>query len=232
MPLVDWLYPKKCLGCKRTGSFLCSGCIKTIKARNDWVCPECNKLSTGGRAHLGCQRKYSLDGLVSLYEYQGLARLGIKSLKYEFLKDMKEELLNLIARGLKEKLKDRQGLEWRRFLSQKPAVVPMPLYWRRQNWRGFNQAEIIGKLAAEIINLDFKADGLVRQKSTKPQVSLKKEERSRNIQWAFKAGKGLRGVKRALLIDDVWTTGATMREAGKVLKKAGAKEVWGMSLAR
>jgi predicted amidophosphoribosyltransferase len=70
-----------------------------------------------------------------------------------------------------------------------------------------------------------------RKKATKAQVKLGKKERQLNVRRAFEFNEQMRPAERVLLVDDVWTTGETMRAAGQVLKQAGAKIVWGLTLA-
>lgn len=105
-------------------------------------------------------------------------------------------------------------------------VVPIPLHWTRHNWRGFNQAEVVAKLTGLKV-----VKALIRSKMTKQQAKLDKKMRRINIRNAFKINGYVKG-KRVLLVDDVYTTGESMREAGRVLKKAGVKSVWGLVLAR
>jgi len=192
----------------------------------------CNKQAVGGKVHFGCKKKWGLDGLMNLFSYKGLIKMGIHRLKYEFLQDMERELEELVESKLIKILRERQNIEWKFFLKKKPIIIGVPLYWRRQNWRGFNQAEMIGKMMGKKLKLEY-GEGLVKRiKSTKPQVKLKKNERKKNIKQAFKVNKKVRLGDNILLIDDVWTTGETMREIGRQLKKAGAGEVWGLTLAR
>jgi ComF family protein len=124
------------------------------------------------------------------------------------------------------------------FVEKKPLVVPIPLHWFRQKKRGFNQSALLGKHIAQRWDLSLSEDLLVRGKYTFPQAELKKKERRGNIRGAFKINKKpplnslISQCPSILLIDDIWTTGATMREAGRVLKEARFKEVWGLALAR
>ena len=185
----------------------------------------------GGRAHLGCKNKYSLDGLAGLLSYRGLVRLGVHNLKYQFLQDLEEELSVIFSKALRIKLKSRQGLSFKNFLRKRPLIVPVPLYWRRENWRGFNQAEIVGKMLEDLSGLDF-WQLLERKRMTKPQTKLSKKARGDNVKKAFKMRIGMEVPERILLVDDVWTTGATMKAGCKVLKEGGAKKVWGLTLAR
>jgi len=147
------------------------------------------------------------------------------------MKDLESEFLKIFGLSVKEKLKDRQGVEFKKFLRKKPTVVSVPLHWRRENWRGFNQAEMIGRWVGEGLGLEL-VDMLERKRASQPQTKLGRKERRENVRWAFGVRRGVVAAKRVLLVDDVWTTGATMRAGSQALKRAGVKEVWGLTLAR
>jgi len=232
MGIIDWLYPRKCVGCGRTGKYFCQGCWGEMRLRLDWICPECSRGSFGGEVHRGCRKKYGLDGLVSLLSYQGLVRAGVHRLKYGLIKDLEQELETILLDRIKERTRSERGGGLREFLSKKPKIVPVPLYWRRKNWRGFNQAEIIARIVAEGLGLRLLMGLVERRRATKPQVKLSRDERKSNVEQAFRVKKGMVVPERILLIDDVWTTGETMRVVGQELKRAGARVVWGLSLAR
>ncbi len=126
-----------------------------------------------------------------------------------------------------------------KFVNQKNVVlIPVPLHWQRKNWRGFNQAELLGKMIANKLGISYIPNLLLRIKNTKTQTLLKKEERLLNIKGAFSINKKfstnslLSCNPNILLFDDVWTTGSTMKESAKVLKKQGFLKVWGLTLAR
>lgn len=109
----------------------------------------------------------------------------------------------------------------------------MPLHWSRFNWRGFNQAEKLAEVLAKKWALSVNVDLLERKKLTWSQAKLSKQDRLNNILNAFriKRNSDLKE-KNILLIDDVWTTGTTLNQCAVVLKQAGAKWVWGLTLAR
>lgn len=113
-------------------------------------------------------------------------------------------------------------------------VVPIPLHKQRENWRGFNQAEVMARYLAKKAGLQVKVV-LVRKKKTRPLAEMGSvEERKREMKAVFgmsREGEGEVAGKRVLLVDDVFTSGTTMREAARVLKNVGAKEVWGWVLA-
>ena len=118
------------------------------------------------------------------------------------------------------------------FLLQKDtALTFVPMWKAKERKRGHNQAELIAREIA-VISGNPLASLLEKTKDTKSQTELKKEERLQNVKDSFRYLAEICVPQKAVLVDDIWTTGATMRECCKVLKKAGAKEVWGFTLAR
>lgn len=113
------------------------------------------------------------------------------------------------------------------------VFIPMPLHKNKKRKRGFNQSEIIAKELSLALNIPLKTNILVKTENTQSQTNLTREERAKNIKNAFqtKNPSEIEG-KIIFLVDDVFTTGATMEEAAKTLKKAGASHVWGLAVAR
>lgn len=225
--ILDILFPKKCAGCKRVGSYYCQDCIKN-SFQKELICPICTRFAIGGQTHPICKRKFSMDGLWSLGVYQGTLKQAILNLKYYSVSDISQTLVNLIieywARHtpfLLEMVK-KDPENW--------VITSVPLHWYRQNRRGFNQSEVLGKLLAKNLGLTYK-NLLIRSVYTKTQVGLLQSERRKNIKGVFKINQDEQNLK-IILLDDVWTTGSTMKECTYVLKKAGAKTVWGLTLAR
>lgn len=112
------------------------------------------------------------------------------------------------------------------------CIVPIPLHWKRRNWRGYNQAELLAKRFAEKRNIEI-IDPLKRCRNTKTQTRKKRWQRKGAMKSVFKLKKDidLKG-RKILLIDDVATTGATAGECAKILLKSGAEEVSLLTLAR
>jgi len=198
--------------------------------KDEQICPLCEKGTFGGLTHSGCRRPFGLDGLTSIFAYKGVVAKAIKKLKYKFVRDLAEELVELFLSfcGEEKLFSDFCHLP-------DVVLVPIPLHPRRLRWRGFNQAELLGKLIAKNLGIKFVPDLLVRVKDTRPQVDLDRKCRQQNILGAFRKNPNSQFVIRnslILIFDDVWTTGATLKEAGKVLKRNGAKKVWGLTIAR
>ena len=120
-----------------------------------------------------------------------------------------------------------------RMISDLDLVMPVPLHRKRLRQRGFNQALLLGKGVADAFRLPLVYDKLQRVRNTRPQVELSGAERSRNVHDAFRIERplGIAG-KRILVVDDVFTSGATMNECARVLKESGAKSVVAFTLAR
>jgi len=218
--LLDFFFPRRCLGCGQWGHYFCQECVKKIKLIERTICPVCGQAAIGGKTHPHCQTKYSLDGLTSIFVYDGLIKGAIGQLKYKFITDLAEELISLVPKS--------------KFYSEANTLIPLPLHSRRQRWRGFNQAELLGRIMAKKFDWAVRQEVLERYRYTQPQVKLKGQERKKNIRGAFRIKSKVKMEKqfKVILFDDVWTTGSTLREAGQVLKRAGAKEVWGLTLAR
>ncbi len=112
------------------------------------------------------------------------------------------------------------------------AIIPVPLYKKRLRQREFNQSALFAKHLACSIGKPLILNCLIKTRDTMPQVGLSAKERGKNIRKTFEIrNKELIGGKNIMLVDDVYTTGATVRECSKVLKKAGAKDIYVITLA-
>lgn len=163
---------------------------------------------------------------MSLWPYKGVIRRAIISLKYKFVKEISSELSFIASHKTK-------GL----FIFQKKAgiITTVPLFWIRKNMRGYNQVDEIGKALSTNFNLGLYQDLVIRRKLREPQVALSEEERAKNIQGVFSLNQKYKSIVRGayvIVVDDVYTTGSTLKEVAKVLKRSGVKEVWGFTIAR
>ncbi len=159
-------------------------------------------------------------------KYRDLTKKAIHQLKYRFVTDLARELTLLALR--------KQPQEAKRFKKELKgySITPIPLHWQRKNWRGFNQAANLAKILAEQLDLTFKDNLLKRARKTEIQANLSREARQLNLNQAFTVSKeAVIKDQKIIVFDDVFTTGTTLREAGKILKKAGASKVLLMALA-
>lgn len=221
LSVLDILFPKFCVGCGKWGNYLCPKCSTSLSSLlcTSQICSVCEKNAMDGYTHPKCRNRYALDRLLSLYYYQGVIRKMIKQIKYHFVSD----LVNTVVSE-----ESREVLQ----ITEPMTLVPIPLHPSRLRYRGFNQAELLSTSLSRITSLPVRTDLLQRHRSTLPQVSMMdKEKRLANMKGAFTVVSS-RVPDKIIFVDDVWTTGATLREAGKTLKKAGAKTVLGITVAR
>ncbi len=228
MDLLTLIFPPRCSGCGSVGRYICENCQKTLRLLPQ-RCPECDRQAVDGITHPRCIRPYAMDGLITVFQNTGVIKNAIKKLKYRFVYDLAESLVNLIP------LDNYSALSSYYSISTKPVLYPIPLHKDRLKWRGFNQAEKLGQFVAQKLNIQTVNGLLIRQAKRTPQADIsKREDRIKNTQGLFLFGLKVlpSSCLNVLLFDDVWTTGATMKEAAKVLKRNGIKKVWGMTVAR
>jgi ComF family protein len=222
--LLDLIFPIRCIGCGTEGSWFCETCTERVKLKTEQNCPVCWQVSPGGQTCGNCKNKTDLAGLRVAASYEANPELAraVKTLKYKFSDPLATNLGSLLVRAIQTK----QNYPGERIL------VPVPLHPRRKNWRGFNQAELLARTAAEKLNLPVE-NILLRTKNTPQQARLSRTARLINLKDAFaiQPETNLQN-KTVILIDDVASTGATLGECASALRKAGAKSVWGLVLAR
>jgi len=162
--------------------------------------------------------------------YKGVVRRLIHSFKFNpYLSD----LLSVTGAIFAEMVSQNELFV--KVLHSHPIVTVVPLYSQKQKKRGYNQAELLGRFLSEQMKLEINGKILQRIKNTKPQFTLDKEERFKNILGVFEINKFFQKQiknKTVILIDDLSTSCATLRECAKVLKRNGAKKVYGVTFAR
>lgn len=212
--ILDIIYPVNCLSCQKSGEILCLKCLnesrEAERENEKWIYP--------------------------IYDYRDPAiKKAIHLLKYKHKKNLASIFGSVLYLRILEELADLQMLE--NFYD--PILIPIPLSVKRYRERGFNQSEL---LCQTILKLDQKNKGenfkleknvLIKNKETVHQARIKdRNERLKNLSQSFsvKYPEKIKG-KNIILIDDVTTTGATLTEARKTLKKAGAKKVIAFTIA-
>lgn len=191
------------------------------------ICLVCNKPTMDGLTHPGCRGKYVIDGAFCAVAYKGIVKKLIYNFKYKpYLADLKKSLVELFYESL------IQNEIFQKAYKSLPILVPIPLYKERLRQRGYNHAQLLAEGLAKKFNLEL-IDALQRVKTTKSQFGLKLEDRKENLKNAFILNPEYK-IRNAniFLVDDILTTGSTLLEAAKILKRNGAKKVWGVVLAR
>jgi ComF family protein len=163
-----------------------------------------------------------MDGLISGFVYQGVMKRLISKYKYKFISDLNQTLIELLISELKAP--QLFNTAW--------ALVPIPLHPKRLRWRGFNQAALLAKGLSCEWDLPLETNILKRDRHTQSQMQLSASQRRINLKGAFSVSLSTRVPDSILLVDDVATSCATLRESARVLKQAGVTEIWGLTLAQ
>lgn len=217
--LIGLIFPKICLSCGVNGFSLCPRCQNKIKILKTDTCIYCGKISPRGKICQNCRRKSSLTGVIFVAKYSGIIKKTIHQFKYEG----NTELLQPLGKILIKKFSDIK-------IPGQITITSVPLHRTRKNIRGFNQSELLERYLAKEVGVRYE-ELLKRVKPTESQIKFHKYERIDNLKGAFKAEtKNLSG-KKIILVDDVCTSGATLETCAKELRRAGAREVWGLVLA-
>lgn len=220
--LLDIILPKKCIGCNRTGSFLCEDCYSLVEINPYRYCL-CDKpriLSGNIKCKL-CQKKY-LDSIYSATSHNDfIEKKIINEMKEHFqLKSLCLPISALILTHLQE-----VGFEFK----QGMLIIPVPMYKNEERQRGFNQAKEITKIISSSLGIDSSIDNLIRIK--KMLNRNESDNKERLLSFILKKPEEIRG-KDIILIDDLYNTGETMEECAKKLKEAGATLVHGITFIR
>jgi competence protein ComFC len=227
--LLDLIFPKKCVVCRKHGSYLCERCFAFLSFDAKSLCLLCNNPTFNNLTHPRCRRKQGIDGCFSALVYNKTVQKLIFNFKYKpYLTDLKTVLSDLFYESIiqnEQFTKQIASGEW--------LMVPIPLSSSKLRKRGYNQAEILAKELSKQFNFQMQ-DLLTRVRETKTQVGLTNLQRQLNVKDAFKlkTENVKLKTKNILLVDDVATTGSTLLEAAKILKRAGANKVFGLTLAR
>lgn len=233
MNFLDIIYPKFCLGCHREGTYLCPDCFSQIPLRS-LQCPICGIRVPDGKLCPACRQKndLALFGFAAASFYSNpLVRDTIENLKYKFVQESSQALADIVIKFVRfnpllEFAKNPDNF----------IICPIPLHPRRLRWRGFNQAQTIAQIVASSLNIPLKNDIIVRKRYTQPQASFTDEQkRAQNIKDCFAIApfnKNLLKRKKIILFDDVAHTFSTLNEAAKCLREEGARQVWGLTVAK
>ncbi len=233
--VTNLLFPPRCQVCDRfCDTPLCSACAESFhRLRPPW-CERCGKpfpahVKTPPLcADCARERRPVLDRTRSLGLHIESLRDAVNAFKFGGRVRLAEPLGRLLAELLSRKaelsLVDPAGLD---------LIVPVPLHPARRRWRGYDQAELLAAVLGEATGIGAAAGWLTRTRNTPPQVGRTRSAREQNVRGAF-AVRGPSPVPeaRVLLVDDVHTTGSTLRECARVLRRAGAQAVYAVTLSR
>lgn len=249
--VLDTLFPIHCLFCQKYSQWICPECFSKIEIFSEQVCPYCEKnITPAGSVCDFCKNNIleknnfvPLDNLVVSSKYRPLSKI-IHLYKYNFVSDLHIPLAKIMISALIQNNAPLPDL-----------IIPIPLHPRRLRWRGFNQSKLlanyIGKNLTPGFSIPVISDLVIRKKYTPPQMKIKNyQERQKNLRNAFAlsllssspsgggcpegTGEGeiILKDKNILLVDDISTTGSTLLECAKALKRSGVKKVFAVVIAR
>ena len=220
--VLDWIFPPFCCNCQRIGFEICPDCwnaIERILPKNS--CRTCGKWISRGDICTECRSQPpSFEQIRSWAYYQGAARQIVTGIKYQ----RRFGLLPYLSPALADSIQS-WGISF-------DFITPVPLGKMRFRERGYNQADLIAKPIARILNQSYHPGALERIHETRSQVGLDAGERRANLQGAFQANSEICRNKSFLVIDDISTTGATLNACAEALRQAGAKKVYCFTVAR
>ena len=237
--LVDWLYPPRCRACGgriygRDAEYLCSACWPQIRLVSHPLCNRCGRpfFDASGDDHhcavcLARQPYFVRARAWGCYPRDESAehplRQVVQKFKYGRKVSLGKPLGRLMAQGCQEFLKECHA----------DLIVPVPLHPKRLRWRGFNQSLLLARQVSRLYEVPVDPFVLYRDRETAPQTLLAEDERRKNVRGAFAVypEKSLKE-RKVLLVDDVYTSGATVNECSRALVRGGAKEVYVLTLAR
>jgi ComF family protein len=232
--LLDLCLPRTCAGCQRTWmlseqGFWCPDCRNALAWIESPLCPGCGLPfldSPESTDHLcgDClKNSFAFDAARSAVLYAGVARERIHQLKFGGKLHWVPALVDLVMPV------SHPGAG----IAQVDMILPVPLHKERLRQRGFNQAGLIAAQLGRRLSIPVGFGVLIRHRATLPQTRLGRRERLHNVKGAFAVVRSAAVRERSvLLVDDVFTTGTTLSECARALKRAGAQAVYALTVAR
>lgn len=215
---LDFLFYETCFSCGKSGTTICRKCLNSLEPAR-LKCLKCGQHNPYGLYCAGCSSESRPNQVLAIYRYDNLAKDLIHIFKYED----GQSLASVFG----------QKLSWaiNKYSLNDFVLVPIPLSKKRLRYRGYNQSLLLANEVSRYIDVPY-ADIMERRQSVLSQVQIgSKGERRQNVKGIFSIKKDVALPSKILLIDDVITTGATVEEATKLLKRAGVGDVCVLSVA-
>jgi len=201
--VADLVFPPRCAGCGRVDHYWCAVCQRDIAQMP--LAPSVSPLPP-------------LTAIASTGTHTGKLREAVQGLKYDNNRQLAEPLGERLAARL-------AALNW-----TIDMIVPVPLHMKRLTERGYNQAQVVAEYLAGRAGLPCVPEAMRREKFTRSQVELNALERLANLSDAFQGSPELLAGRAVLLIDDVYTTGATLSNCGQAAIAVGARAIYGLTV--
>jgi len=214
--MLDFLFPKECLVCSKTGLWLCKTCQKNLYPTLP-NCYMCKKLSNNFKTHSQCVKANSLESVITLWKYNECSKKLIHNFKYKNRFQVGNFLFSLFESKLK-KINFENSL-----------LIPLPSHRKKTLERGFNPTEILCNLIAQKVNAQINTNFVFKKQENISQASLDYCEREKNVENIFGVNTNLipkiDKYSKIIIMDDIITTGATISEIAKEINEALGKKV-------
>ncbi|MCS6789130.1 MAG: double zinc ribbon domain-containing protein [Patescibacteria group bacterium] len=222
------IFPHRCPGCLKiikNKTDFCKNCINQIKIYNNLFCPRCKNRILNINKICHPKEKFILG---TATDYNKITEQAIHFLKFQFVTSVANSLSNILVNYFEQILKYYQ-INIKNFI-----VIPIPISKKRFNLRGFNQSELIAKNFCDHFNLKLYNKNLIKIKNNKPQSELKDiNQRQINVLNCFQIQNPKEIInKNIILIDDIITTGSTIKEAVKILKLNKVKKIIALAVCK
>lgn len=225
----EYVFPVMCLGCGQEGAWVCIPCFSAFDHTVQLFCPLCHAPTAVGKCCASCLAQdvsFPLQQVVASVRYRDDGLIGkiIHALKYEYAEEVKGVISQVVERSIREHID---------LFPSDSFTIAVPLHTMRFVERGFNQADIIAQSVNRALGVPGIEHALVRHRDTPHQATLARVDRLQNVADAFSVRNPsrVRGCT-IILVDDVYTTGATMQACATALLRAGARSVSAYTLAR
>lgn len=226
--LMDLIYPRRCPLCNKIRPYgegvVCKVCFEKLKRVEPPYCMKCGKTIEDS------SREYCEDceKIVKTYKrgfpvffYEGAIKNALYDFKYNNQRDYAEFFADCMYLHYREELKKLKI----------DGIVPVPVHPHKKKKRGYNQAELLAKALSKRLGIMIYPNYLERDIDTNPQKELNDKARMKNLKNAFKIGQNTIKLKKILLVDDIYTSGATVEACTRVLMSSGAEDVYYISVA-
>lgn len=226
--ILDIIFPQKCYLCEEISETkgICHACWKKINWISEPKCKICGYpfiLEIDNVCGKCLQEKPYFDKAISVFEYNDFSKKLIVMFKHYDLTNLMEQIANMMYGVSEQEIKNSH------------AIIPVPISFYKRIRRKYNQSELIAQKISQLSGIKYEPRILIKQKNTQDQEELSAQKRKRNLIGAFSLNKHafdkING-KKVVLVDDVFTTGATANECSKILKKNGAVSITLITLAR
>ena len=221
--LLDMVFPRRCPVCDDVlpfgGELICSGCRERLQYVEEPRCRKCGKAlydETGEYCADCRETAHFFNRAVSAFVYNDAARDAVFRFKYRG----RQEYARFFAESIWQRLKDDIGS------FNAPALIPVPIHKERLKKRGYNQAALLAKELSKLSGYPVYDKIIRRVRNTAPQKNLSRAERMKNMKRAFTISGNVVELTGAVIVDDIYTTGSTVDEMSKVLKSAGMRDIY------